>query len=36
VHAAAADVLVHVPRGEGELDAGAAVRWTRLGEPGHY
>ena len=31
-HAAAADVLVHVPRGEGELDAGAAVRWIRLGE----
>lgn len=28
--AAAADALVHVPRGEGELPAGAAVRWLRL------
>ncbi len=31
VRAAAADALVHVPRGEGELEAGAAVRWLRLG-----
>jgi len=29
--AAAADAVVHVPRGEGELAAGAAVRWLRLG-----
>jgi molybdopterin molybdotransferase len=28
--AAAADALVHVPRGEGELEAGASVRWLRL------
>ncbi|MHB8469511.1 MAG: molybdopterin molybdotransferase MoeA [Gaiellaceae bacterium] len=28
--AAAADALVHVPRGEGELAAGAAVSWLRL------
>jgi len=28
---AAADAVVHVPRGEGELAAGAAVRWLRLG-----
>ena len=33
VHSAAADALVHVPRGTGELPAGAAVRWLRLGEP---
>jgi molybdopterin molybdotransferase len=33
VRAAAADALVHVPRGEGELGAGAAVSWLRLGEP---
>jgi molybdopterin molybdotransferase len=33
VRAAAADALVHVPRGEGELEAGAAVSWLRLGEP---
>jgi molybdopterin molybdotransferase len=32
--AAAADVLVHVPRGEGELATGAAVRWLRLGPVG--
>ena len=25
-----ADALVHVPRGEGELPAGAAVRYLRL------
>jgi molybdopterin molybdotransferase len=30
VRAAAADALVHVPRGEGELGAGAIVRWLRL------
>ena len=29
--AAAADAVVHVPRGDGELAAGAAVRWLRLG-----
>lgn len=33
VHSAAADALVHVPRGSGVLAAGAAVRWLRLGEP---
>jgi molybdopterin biosynthesis enzyme len=32
--AAAADALVHVPRGEGELATGAAVRWLRLGPVG--
>lgn len=31
--AAAADALVHVPRGEGELPAGALVSWLRLGQP---
>jgi molybdopterin molybdotransferase len=31
VRAAGADALVHVPRGIGELPAGAAVRWLRLG-----
>jgi molybdopterin molybdotransferase len=31
VHSAAADALVHVPLGEGELAAGAAVSWLRLG-----
>ena len=31
VRAAAADALVHVPRGEGELPAGAAVRYLPLG-----
>lgn len=30
VRSAAADALVHVPRGEGELPAGAAVRYLRL------
>jgi molybdopterin molybdotransferase len=30
VHAAAADALVHVPRGEGELPAGSLVAWLRL------
>jgi len=34
VAAAAADALVHVPRGEGELAAGAAVWWLRLGPDG--
>jgi molybdopterin molybdotransferase len=29
--AAAADALVRVPRGEGELAAGSAVRYLRLG-----
>jgi molybdopterin biosynthesis enzyme len=28
--AASADVLLHVPRGEGELPAGADVRFLRL------
>jgi molybdopterin molybdotransferase len=28
--AAAADALVHVPRGEGELSPGDAIRWLRL------
>jgi molybdopterin molybdotransferase len=30
VRAGAADALVHIPRGNGELAAGAAVRWLRL------
>ena len=30
VRSAAADALVHVPRGNGELPAGATVRWLRL------
>ncbi len=30
--AAQADALVHVPRGDGELAAGAHVAWIRLGE----
>jgi molybdopterin molybdotransferase len=30
VRAGAADALVHVPRGNGELAAGATVRWLRL------
>ena len=34
VRAAGADALVHVPRGTGELAAGAAVRWLRLGAAG--
>src|SRR5207247_8775672 len=29
--AAAADALVHVPRGDGELAAGGHVTWIRLG-----
>jgi molybdopterin molybdotransferase len=32
VRAAQADALVHVPRGEGELAAGALVAWLRLGD----
>jgi molybdopterin molybdotransferase len=32
VRAAAADALVHVPRGDGELPVGATVSWLRLGE----
>jgi molybdopterin molybdotransferase len=32
VRAAVADALVHVPRGEGEVQAGGAVSWFRLGE----
>jgi molybdopterin molybdotransferase len=31
VRSAAADALVHVPRGEGELAAGVSVAWLRLG-----
>jgi molybdopterin molybdotransferase len=31
VRAAAADALIHVPRGDGAIPAGAAVRWLRLG-----
>jgi molybdopterin molybdotransferase len=31
--AAAADALVHVPRGNGELAAGQIVSWLRLGQP---
>jgi molybdopterin molybdotransferase len=30
VRAAAADALVHIPRGNGEIAAGATVRWLRL------
>jgi molybdopterin molybdotransferase len=30
VRSSAADALVHVPRGNGELTAGSAVRWLRL------
>jgi len=30
VRAAAADALVHIPRGNGEIAAGAPVRWLRL------
>jgi molybdopterin molybdotransferase len=33
VRSAAADALVHVPRGQGELPAGALAGWIRLGEP---
>ncbi len=31
VHSAAADALVHVPLGDGELAAGSIVSWLRLG-----
>jgi molybdopterin biosynthesis enzyme len=31
VRAASADALVHVPRGEGEIPADAAVRFIALG-----
>jgi molybdopterin molybdotransferase len=31
VRSGAADALVHVPRGNGELAAGSTVRWLRLG-----
>ena len=31
VHAGAADALVHIPRGNGELAAGSTVQWLRLG-----
>jgi molybdopterin molybdotransferase len=31
VRSSAADALVHVPRGNGELEAGSIVRWLRLG-----
>jgi molybdopterin biosynthesis enzyme len=31
VRSAAADGLVHIPRGNGELAAGSIVRWLRLG-----
>jgi molybdopterin molybdotransferase len=31
VRSAGADALVHVPRGNGELEAGSVVRWLRLG-----
>jgi molybdopterin molybdotransferase len=31
VRSSAADALVHVPRGNGELAAGSSVRWLRLG-----
>lgn len=31
VRSGGADALVHVPRGNGELEAGAVVRWLRLG-----
>jgi molybdopterin biosynthesis enzyme len=30
VRAGSADALVHIPRGNGELAAGAAVDWLRL------
>jgi molybdopterin biosynthesis enzyme len=32
VRSGAADALVHVPRGNGELAAGSAVQWLRLGD----
>jgi hypothetical protein len=30
VHAAAADALVHVPRGDGELPGGATARYVLI------
>jgi molybdopterin molybdotransferase len=33
VRSAAADALIHVPLGSGELAAGATVSWLRLGAP---
>ena len=30
VHAAAADALVHVPRGEGELSSGSSARYVLI------
>jgi molybdopterin biosynthesis enzyme len=30
VRSGAADALVHVPRGNGELGAGSTVQWLRL------
>ena len=32
VRSGGADALVHVPRGNGELEAGSHVRWLRLGD----
>jgi molybdopterin molybdotransferase len=32
VRSSAADALIHVPRGNGQLLAGSTVRWLRLGE----
>jgi molybdopterin molybdotransferase len=32
VRSAAADALVHIPRGNGELAAGSTARWLRLGD----
>jgi molybdopterin biosynthesis enzyme len=32
VRSGAADALVHVPRGNGELAAGSTVRWLRFGD----
>jgi hypothetical protein len=31
VRSGAADALVHIPRGKGELAIGSTVRWLRLG-----
>ena len=33
VRAAAADALVHIPRGRGELAAGSVVRYLPLDQP---
>ena len=32
VRSGAADALIHVPRGNGELVAGSSVQWLRLGD----